>query len=307
MKKLILLLIIVSFVASAGADIRYQNSGPWEQLATGTQDPCTLAWSWTGTGWQSLTIPGATDRVRANWGGNTVTLNWPAFTIDRFQLGVDEDGEFNIQNGGTLTTTGGSTIGNNGGAGVIGTLTIDSGGTVQVNNWVKVGVHGTGQVTVAGTLGMTGHLWMGSHSSDIQTGTIDINGGVVSVGGMIGLGTVNATSDAAGFGFINVNEGGRLTLSNIHGGIMDETGETYSIQAGSLITLNGSGIITLPGDFEAVIAEYASEGLITSDLGGVGTDLTTNPGLTTVFAVIPEPATMSLLGLGAMVLLRRKK
>ncbi len=67
-----------------------------------------------------------------------------------------------------------------------------------------------------------------------------------------------AASAAAGTGIINVNAGGLLALSNIHSGILDETGETYSIQSGSSLNLFGSGIVTLPGNFEGVIAEYAA-------------------------------------------------
>ena len=151
---------ILLMASVSSADIRFHGSGSWGMLEGVGQ----------AEGWQSATAPGAADKVRANWGNNTVTLDY-ATTVNRFQLGVDEGGTFHIQNGGSLTLSAGSTVGNNGQpldsdpSYDHGILTIDAGGTVQVNNWLKIGNGTDGTTNVAGTLGMTGHLWMGTGSS----------------------------------------------------------------------------------------------------------------------------------------------
>jgi hypothetical protein len=63
--------------------------------------------------------------------------------------------------------------------------------------------------------------------------------------------------------------------------------------------------IFLYGDEVSRVHSYIDNGWITSDLGDVVTDLMSNPDFATVYDV-PEPATIVLLGLGA-VLMRKKK
>lgn len=281
--------MIVSMIGFSSAAIRYHGSGSWD-LLEGVGQP---------EGWQSTVAPGETDTVRANWGGNTVTLNY-ATTVKNFELGVDESGEFLIQSGGNLTTLGDSRIGNNGAsASVVGTLTIDNGGQVNVGSWLGIG-HGTvGVATVSGTLNVSSHLWMGETNDADSVGTLTINdGGIVNVSGNIGLGTINASTPSGGTATIYVNDGGLLNLHQWDG--------TNSIQAGSVLNINGSGVVVIGGNRVDQAYDYFSLGKIASDLGDIQAVYTADGNFTTITAV-PEPATMALLGFGAWALLRKKK
>ena len=97
----VLLSVLVAGVAQSDT-IRFHGSGSWDMLEGVGQ----------AEGWQSAAAPGTLDTVRANWGGdvgNVVTLNY-ATTVDNFELGVGESGEFNIQSGGDLTTGAGQIL-----------------------------------------------------------------------------------------------------------------------------------------------------------------------------------------------------
>jgi hypothetical protein len=291
------------------ADIRYKASGDWfDFLAAGNVGP---------NGWQNVAgvpgLPGAADTARFNWGNNTVTLAGAAPTIAAFQMGVDESGGLVVNNGGSLTATGNSKIGNNAGGGGVnptsGFLTVNSGGVVNAQGgWLMVAGNSgalTGVVTLnGGNLNVSGHLWVSTGAGSL--GTIDIFGGTLSVGGMLGLGTVNATSPSGGTGLLNVNNGGILALSNIDAGTNpDTTPRLGSIQPGSLLDISGSGLVTIPGNFTAVMNTYITAGRITGNdvVGNVQAifDADLNK---TFLTVIPEPSTfalMALMGVGLMV------
>lgn len=251
------------------ADIRYMNSGDYLEP----------------TGWQGGVIPGVNDTARANWGNNTITLAGEAPLLGRFQLGVDESGQLVVTTGGKLTTAGlggGSTVGNNNTASVVGRLTILAGGEVTVTNVLFVGASATGIVTNdGGTLTITSHLWGGSGA--VGVGSIYIlNGGVIDVGGNIGLGTVNANTASGGRCSLYVQEGGRLNLANISPGT--------SIQNNSVLDVSGSGIVTIQGDRVADMSAYTNVGRIKAygGLGTVGIDYNnTNVGKTTLWAIAP--------------------
>ena len=293
------------------ASIRYQSSGDYFSfLAAGNVG---------ANGWQNVAgvpgLPGAADTARFNWGNNTVTLAGTAPTITAFQMGVDESGGLVVNNGGSLTTSGSSTIGNNAGASgatpTTGFLTINSGGVVN-NNGAQLRLGGgasaaqgnlTGILTLnGGTLNDAGHLWVGAVS--LTLGIVDINnGGILNVGGMLGLGTVNSTSASGGIGFLNVNDGGILNLSNIQA-----NGSLGSIQAGSLLDISGSGQVTIPNDFTAVMNTYIAAGRITgNDIAG-NVQAVFDAGLNKTFlTVIPEPTTFTLMALAGFGLAFRRR
>jgi hypothetical protein len=251
------------------ADIRYMNSGDYLEP----------------TGWQGGVIPGTNDTARFNWGNNTVTLAGEAPLLRRFQMGVDESGQLVVESGGKLTTTGGanSTVGNNPNAGVIGRLTVNAGGEVNVTNVLFVGASATGILTIdGGKVNITSHLWVGSAAPGV--GNIYItNGGWLNVGGNIGLGTINASTPSDGKGSVYVQEGGVLNLFQIS--------PITSIQPNSVLDISGSGVVIITNDLTAVMSAYTNAGRITAygGTGIVGIDYNnTNSGKTTLFAIVGE-------------------
>jgi hypothetical protein len=129
-----------------------------------------------------------------------------------------------------------------------------------------------------------------------NVGIVNLSG-TINVAGIIGLGTLNAVTPSGGTGFVNVLNGGVLNLSNI--------APVTSIQPGSLLDISGTGKVTLPGDFVAVMEAYRDAGRITG-YGGAGTVVVELVGRQTITTAIPEPVSISLLGLGALALLRKR-
>ncbi len=228
-----------SFVAmtSDAAVLRYRGSGDWSTISDGASN------GWANNDLTpSGSVPGAADDGRVNFGGNTVTVTSSVPTVNRIQIGVDEDGNVIVADGGTLT--GNSVRVGNNNADATGTLTVQSGGTLNSNGILWVGKEGSdGNLTVeaGGQVNGGDHFWWGQGPT--STATIDIFGTVDNTGGVgiLGLGTNNASTANGGTGLVTIEDGGLLALSNIAGGL-------DSIQAGSSITINGSGQLTVLGD-----------------------------------------------------------
>lgn len=275
--------LLALMVAGQGmaATIRYQGSGDYNDVLAVTG---VNGWQAGGTGTDGL--PGPLDTIRINWGNNVVTLT-NAVTVARFQIGVDESGHLIVENGGSLTASGTSAnrVGNNPTPAIVGKLTVNTNGVVNSTAVLEVGSACTGVLTIdGGTVNLSSHLWVGSTATGVGT-IILTNGGTLTMlgvagNGMIGLGTINATSASGGTGTIKVNGGGVLNLFNIDG-------QGRSIQPGSLLDISGDGVVTIPGDFVNVMSAYTNAGRITAN-GGTGTVVidynTINPGKTTLKA-----------------------
>ena len=195
-------------------------------------------------------------------------------------------------------------------------LTNTPGPTVQSAGMVSNGIYmnGTSELIIdGGGLDANYHLYAGREVGSVATVTVN--------------GTFEAASIRAGengIGLINMN-GGTITTpefdiakmsassgshTNLHGGVIAVSTRFQMRRYGAVGTMDvTAGTLILDYDMEATIQDYIDDGWITA-YGGAGTLLldydVTNAGKTTLSA-IPEPATIALLGLGGLALLRRRK
>jgi hypothetical protein len=226
------------------------------------------AWE-TAAGWQGGVIPGAADEARMNWGGATVTVSTAVPAVFRVFTGCDEAGNLIVHSGGVVTMADCLMMAVGGNPNTGSTLTVEAGGTVSAG----------------------GHLWMAENAA--STAIMNVSG-TVNIGGIIGLGGVGF--GAGGIGTVNVLNGGILHLSNIHGDMVN----LPSIHPGSLLSVTEGGLVTLPGDFVSVVQAYIDAGRIS----GIVVPVYTGE-IITQTNIIPEPITLSLLGLGALLLRKR--
>lgn len=274
---------------SDAAVLRYRASGDWSSITDGA----TPGWGPNPAG-VGTSLPGASDDARINFGGNIVTISTSVPAVNRVQIGVDESGTVDVVNGGVLTANLDILAGNNN-SNATGTLNVNNGGTVNVGRILWSGSdnsNGVININNGGTVNVDSHLWWGVTGSTTAT----INGFLNQTGGILGLGTDNASTATGGTALVTVGDGGLLSLSNISGSL-------NSIQAGSSITITGTGELTLPGDFVDVLNDYVSNNLLLGD--GLVIDLTKNPGFTTAY--LPEPGSFLLIGMGAAGVLARHR
>lgn len=257
--------------------------------------------NWTTPGnWVGGAVPVPADDVSFNFAGQVGRVTTNVGSINTVSIGVDENGGLIIASGGTLTTTS-MRVGNNNAAVTNANLTVQNGGTLVVNGLFQSSLaSSTGNISIesGGLVSTNNHLWFGV----TMPSSISIAGTLSQSFGILGLGTINASTAGGGTATVNILNGGIFSLNNISGTSQN------SIQAGSLINISGTGQLTLPGDFTGIINGYIGANKITGN-GMAGSMNLSNVfnGTNTIVTAVPEPSSTLLIGFAGLALLSRRR
>jgi len=279
-KKLISLVLVLAIAGIASAADMYWNS----DVSSGAWN---VASNWklgnTATSPLATQVPQTNDQawVRPSLNGSLsagpITINVTSTDAVTCRLNMNSGAvTLNVQSGAVLTNSGtllatGWQFYNTTGAvvNVDGTLINERGDATQIT--VKIGGSGGG----------------GSQ-------TININdGGVMTVKQTAlhnGLFAIGNTQTGSGSAYVNINAGGLLDVDSYTFGAL--VNKKLTIATGGLMKVRGDAVTQFTSDITAGNI-VGSPYLTAWKLGG--------------YTYVPEPATIALLGLGSLTLLRRKR
>lgn len=284
MKKILLLLMIVGLVGSVQASISGDGSSSFKDL-----DLANDFWSNAANWDDGIPEPGDWAQIRASG-----TLNSDAGSIKKLTIGYTDGVTLTVVDGGILSTDEDLVPGRN----ASGTLNM-FGGTINIGRDLDVGYSDNelGLITMTGgTINIYRDLGLiNGGGNGLHSARLDMTGGNINVGDDLDM---NEALGLGATGLLNL-DGGTITLLNTF-----EGNSRLQMAAGGAVLNFGGGTLVLPGDRQSEVQGFLANGWITSDLGGLSAEF---DGVnTTIIGVVPEPATMILLGLGGM-LIRRKK
>lgn len=175
------------------------------------------------------------------------------------------------------------------------TLNLTGSSVLQVEDELILGISAgsVGVINVNDTSELTANCDI-NLGKDTGTGYLNVYGGNVTTTGWLNVGGSAAADYIEGTGTVN-----------IYGGVV--TVDDYWIHSGSLINLAG-GILRTENIFyaEEMMDYYAVNGKMVAYGGTSGLYYREVDGYAEIMA-IPEPGTISLLGLGIFAVLRRKR
>jgi hypothetical protein len=323
MRKCVGVLVVLCLMASSA-------------LATNNFQPTAGTANWgyppgsADTDWSAGVVPANTEQVKIV-SGKTCILNTDAGTINgswKVTVGTatTAEGVLNVVTGGALASGYEIQVGDS--TGYKGRVT-QTGGTIGlVNNAsstkLEVGYkQGIGYYTISGG-SITGdavqsQLLVGASGASGGTGTFTVQGNAASISvAKLYVGVSTATASYTGTGTLAFEINGGVSAINAGSVYIDPTGiaaavanlsvtQTGALPTGNIILINNTGTSGIAGAFDNIA--WGS----TVTLGGVDYTLTKTyigglDGLANdVALIIPEPATITLLGLGLFAFRRNKK
>lgn len=257
-------------------------------MATAFWGPNGPDW-YDGTNWTGG-VPGAgvDSYINADAviGSGAAASNW-------MRVGHTENGSVSVSSGASLGVQG-LRVGSADTAERDGLVTVA--GSMTIGNEFIVGEWGTGSMVLNGNANVVGPgapLYLGMNAG--STGYLELNDNAsmsiawLSMGGEYWGNVADATVQLNG-GTLNIGNTGGITI--------------WDGPAGNQIVFNG-GAIVMPGDWSGT-AQWIYDNSTRFAVGEGLTFSATYDGNETTVTAVPEPATMALLGLG-VVLIRRKK
>jgi T5SS/PEP-CTERM-associated repeat protein len=234
-------------------------------------DPCDSLWSTPGN-WNTMAVPLSSEEVHLSTIAIGPTIDSITAAVGTNMRGPGQGGATSMDIiGGSLALSGYWSIGHNEASN--GTANVSDDATVTVGGSLYAGCHGSATLNV-------GEIGVGDNSTITVSGQTILSYSSLSVSGHVNLYS----------GLLDTYD---LTGSATHDILID-------IYEGTLIVRNKSGEGTMQG--------WIDGGFIVG-YGGTGTVILEHDDVTgwDTLTAIPEPATIALLSLGGLALIRRKR